>query len=741
MGRKEDNIKKVTKLMTNLDYVRNIGTVAHIDHGKTTLSDSLLAGAGLMSFDLAGSQLALDYDEQEQARGITINAVNASMVHEFDGKEYLINLIDTPGHVDFGGDVTRAMRALDGAIVVVCAVEGVMPQTETVIRQAIKENVKPIIFINKVDRLINELKVTPEQMQQRFIKIITELDNKIQGLVAPEFKKDWKLDVAEGSIAFGSAYHKWATSVPYMKKKGISFKDIYDYCAKEDQKTLSKVAPVHEVILDMVIKFLPNPRVAQRYRIPKIWHGDDDSAIGKAMINVDKSGPVALMVNKILIDPHAGEVAVGRLFSGTVRRGQSVSIVGMPKTYNIQLVSVAVGADRMPVEEVVAGNMAAISGVRDAISGSTITDTDMEAFELIKHYSDPVVTVAIEAKNTADLPKLIDVLRSISKADPSIQVEINTETGEHLMAGMGELHLEITQYRIEKEQGVPITASEPIVVYRESVERPSPMSFEGKSPNKHNRFMFEVEPLEESVVKAIHEGDIPSGERIKDKKALAKDLQDLGMGKDESRSLVAIEGYNMLLDRTKGIQYLYETMELVKDAFKEVVDRGPLANEKVGGRQAARGQHPPGPCPGHSRCPQRHLRRHGAGGSHPPRAQAEAVHPSARHRHGRRRARDTAAPGRHREHGTGGREHRDLRQGPGGRDVRLRLRHQGRHRRSRPLVDGELGLRAGAQGAGAPGRPRHPPAQGIEGGALRRQLLCRLIGEPYNPDLALLAQK
>ncbi len=582
MGRKEDNIKKVTKLMTNLEYVRNIGTVAHIDHGKTTLSDSLLAGAGLMSFDLAGSQLALDYDEQEQARGITINAVNASMVHEFDGKEYLINLIDTPGHVDFGGDVTRAMRALDGAIVVVCAVEGVMPQTETVIRQAIKENVKPIIFINKVDRLINELKVTPEQMQQRFIKIITELDNKIQGLVAQEFKEDWKLDVAEGSIAFGSAYHKWATSVPYMKKKGISFKDIYDYCAKEDQKTLSKVAPVHEVILDMVIKFLPNPKVAQRYRIPKIWHGDENSSIGQAMVNVDKNGPVALMVNKILIDPHAGEVAVGRLFSGTVRRGQSVSIVGMPKTYNIQLVSVAVGADRMPVEEVLAGNMAAISGVRDAISGSTITDSDMEAFELIKHYSDPVVTVAIEAKNTADLPKLIDVLRSISKADPSIQVEINTETGEHLMAGMGELHLEIIQYRIEKEQGVPITASEPIVVYRESVDRAS-QAFEGKSPNKHNRFMFEVEPLEQTVVNAIHEGNIPSGERIKDKKALAKDLQDLGMGKDESRSLVAIEGYNMLLDRTKGIQYLYETMELVKDAFKEVVDRGPLANEKVMG--------------------------------------------------------------------------------------------------------------------------------------------------------------
>jgi elongation factor 2 len=582
MGRKEDNIKKVTRLMYQLEYVRNIGTVAHIDHGKTTLSDSLMAGAGLMSFELAGSQLALDYDEQEQARGITINAVNASMVHEFEGQEYLINLIDTPGHVDFGGDVTRAMRALDGAIIVVCAVEGVMPQTETVIRQAIKENVKPIIFINKVDRLINELKVTPEQMQARFIKIITEIDTKIQNLVSDEFKEDWKLRVEEGDIAFGSAFHKWATSIPFMQKKGISFKDIYDYCAKEDQKELAKVAPVHEVILDMVIKFLPNPKVAQRYRIPKIWHGDMESKVAKAMINVDKDGPIALMINKIIMDPHAGEVAIGRLYSGTIRRGDSVTIVGMPKTYNLQLVSVAVGADRMPVDEVVAGNMAAISGIREAVSGATITNTDMAAFEPIMHYSDPVVTVAIEAKNTADLPKLIEVLRSISKADPSIQVDINTETGEHLLSGMGELHLEITQYRIEKEQKVPITASEPIVVYRESVERASP-SFEGKSPNKHNRFKFVVEPLEQTIIDAIHEGTIPSGERIKDRKALAQDLQELGMNKDESRSLVAIEGYNLLLDRTKGIQYLYETMELVKDAFNEVINRGPLANEKVMG--------------------------------------------------------------------------------------------------------------------------------------------------------------
>jgi len=585
MGRKEDNIKRAQALMTKPKQIRNIGTAAHIDHGKTTFSDNLIAGAGMMSEELAGKQLMLDYDEQEQARGITINAANASMVHMYKGQEYLINLIDTPGHVDFGGDVTRAMRAIDGCFILACAVEGVMPQTETVIRQAIKEKVRPILFINKVDRLINELKVTPEQMQTRLTNIITEVNGKILKLLPDDLKQKWALDVTSGTVAFGSAFHNWAISVPFMKRTGITFKDIYQFCADGKQKELAKKAPIHEVILDICIEHMPNPLDAQKMRVPQIWHGDLNSEVGKSMMNCNPNGPVAMMVTKIIMDPHAGEVAIGRLFSGKIRRGMDLAISGMPNRNRVQQVSLAVGADRIPVDEIDAGNIVAINGLKDAIAGSTVsTDAEMETFEKMVHYSEPVVTVAIEAKHMKDLPKLVEVLRTVAKADPSIQVEINQETGEHLMSGMGELHLEITQYRIINEHKVEIKSSQPIVVYRESVEAPTPREFEGKSPNKHNKFYVITEPLAANIVEEIKSGKIASeGGRIKDSKAMQKTLQDLGMEKDEAKSVVAIYGPNIFLDMTKGIQNLHETMELCKEAYIEVMKRGPLAEERVMG--------------------------------------------------------------------------------------------------------------------------------------------------------------
>ncbi|MCI4326403.1 MAG: elongation factor EF-2 [Thermoplasmata archaeon] len=570
-------------MMKNLDQIRNIGIVAHIHHGKTTLSDNLLAAAGMISNDLAGKQLYLNFDEQEQARLLTINNADVTIVHEYENQRYLINLIDTPGHVDFGGDVTRAMRAVDGAVVVVCAVEGVMAQTETVLRQALREKVKPVLFINKVDRAIKELKLTADSMQKRFTTIITEVNELIRRMAPDEFVDEWSVDPRDGSVAFGSGYENWAISIPYMLKTGVKFPDIFDFVSTGRSREIAQRARINDVVFDMVVKHLPAPKVAQRYRIPNIWRGDPKSTVGVAMSDTNAEGPTTFMVTDITMDPNAGEIATGRVFSGRLVKGMELNVVGTKIKNRVQHVSLFMGPERLMVEEVQAGNIAAVIGLTDAFAGTTMSNApDMVAFEEIRHVSEPVVTVAIEPKHMGDLPKLIETMRKVGKEDASLKVEINQETGEHLLSGMGELHLEITQYRIINDYKVEITSSKPIVVYRETVKAPGG-PFEGKSPNKHNKFYFEVEALPAAVVDAIREGEIPQGKSFKDTKTLVTKMEALGITRDEGRGIVAVDGTNILFDVTKGIQNLNETMDLVVDAFKEAMNRGPLANEKVYG--------------------------------------------------------------------------------------------------------------------------------------------------------------
>jgi elongation factor 2 len=573
----------VTTLMDKPEMIRNIGIVAHIDHGKTTLSDNLLGGAGMISMDLAGKQLFMDFDPLEQARGITIDAANVSMVHEVDGKEYLINMIDTPGHVDFGGDVTRAMRAVDGAVVVVDAVEGAMPQTETVLRQALREGVRPVLFVNKVDRMINELKVEKKDMATRLGKVIDNINKLIEGMDEKKFKAGWKLDAAKGNVAFGSALYNWAISVPMMKQTGVGFNEVFDYCRAGNMKELAEKCPLYKAVNDMVVRFLPSPIAAQGERVKVIWHGDWNSPVGKAMAACDPKGPVAFMISKVKIDPHAGEVATGRLFSGTLTRGLELYISGVVATNRIQQTGIVMGAERVEVENIPAGNIAAVTGLRDAIVGSTVSSEEgMAPFELIKHVSEPVMTVAVEAKNTRDLPKLVEVLRQVAKEDPTLQITINEETGEHLMAGMGELHLEIVAIRIQRDRGVELKTSPPIVVYRESIAgRAGPV--EGKSPNHHNRFYIEFEPLEPGVITSLKDGKISmKGEEIERRKVLIEN----GMDKDEARSIVGFYGTNVLLNMTKGIQYLRETMELILEGFEEALKNGPISREPAQGIKA-----------------------------------------------------------------------------------------------------------------------------------------------------------
>ncbi len=581
-------VDRVTAAMKNPKLIRNIAIAAHIDHGKTTLSDNLLAGAGMLSEELAGKAVALDFHDDEAERGITIDSSAVSMVHQIHNEEFLINLIDTPGHVDFGGDVTRAMRAVDGAVVVCCAVEGIMPQTETVLRQALRERVKPILFINKTDRLIKELQLTPEAMMERFTKTIANVNKLIREIAEEEYGDKWQVNVQDGSVCFGSAFHNWALSIPFMQEKGVSFKEIIEaYTSGEDDdwKKLGKVAPLHEVLLGSVVKHLPNPVESAPYRVPKFWHGDLESPVGKDLLTANPNGELMFVVTKVVVDPQAGEICMGRLYSGTMKKGLNVHLHKANVDLRTQQIYIYNGAKKEIVDDVPAGNIVGVGGLKGSFPGETVSlqGHDVQPFDNLSHIFEPVITKAIEAVKPSDLPKLVEVLLQVSKEDPSIKITLNQETGEHLMSGMGELHLEIIENRIIKEKNMQVKTSPPVVVYREAVTGKNPSASEGKSPNKHNKLYFYVEPLDPCIAKKIKDNVINEG-RVKRKDLdFRQHFTDCGMDTKEADRVKDVYDGNIFVDGTRGIVHIGEIMEMVLDMFEDVMRSGGIAGEPVTG--------------------------------------------------------------------------------------------------------------------------------------------------------------
>jgi elongation factor 2 len=572
--------QEILKTISNKDHIRNFGVIAHVDHGKTTMSDSLLAAAGMIAPSVAGQALALDSMPLEQQRQMTIKAANVTLYYEQEGKPYVFNMIDTPGHIDFTGRVTRSLRAIDGAVVVCDAVEGVMTQTETVTHQALEERVRPVLYINKIDRLVKELRLDREAMQKWISDIISDFNRLIDIYAEPDLKQKWKVSIQDSSVSFGSAKDRWAFNTQIAATRGVKFSDVYDTYTKGDEKEnvkdLASRAPLHEAILGMVIKHHPAPHVAQQYRIPKIWGGDLNSDVGKALLACDDNGPIIMMVTNINVDPQAGIAATGRLFSGTVRDGDSVFLLGAKRQERIQSVNFYMGAVREIVNSLSAGNIPALLGLEHARAGETLSSVrDIAQFESIKYVSEPVVTIAIEAKKPQDLPKLVEALRRLTIEDPNLVVRINEETGEQLLAGMGVLHLEIATTLIQN-QGIEIVTSEPLVNYREAVRaKAGPVM--SRSPNRHNKIFIRIEPLTEDIIELIRTGQLNENT---DKKSIAKILRDKGWDADEARSVVTIDDKgNMLLEETKGVQFLQESMDSIRAGFNDVMTNGPLAYE------------------------------------------------------------------------------------------------------------------------------------------------------------------
>src|SRR5918912_1114791 len=573
----------ILRLVGNKDQIRNFGVIAHVDHGKTTMSDSLLAASGIISPSVAGQALALDSMKLERNRQMTIRGANVTLFYEHEGKEYVINMIDTPGHIDLTGRVTRALRAIDGVVVVSDSVEGIMTQTETVTRQALEERVRPVLYINKIDRLVKELKLDPAAMQKWLSNIIGHFNQLIDIYAEPEYKEKWKVSIQGNSVAFGSAKDRWGFNFNMYSKNKIGFKEVYDAYTKDDPnaiKELSQRSPLSDAVLGMVVQHHPPPHVAQKYRIPKIWPGDLNSDIGKTLIKCDERGPVLMMVTTINVDPQAGRVATGRLYSGTIKDGDEVYLIDAKRAGRVQSVNIYMGNTREIVGFLPAGNIPALLGLDYAVAGETISTVKASvAFESIKYVSEPVVTIAVEPKHPKDLPKLVEALRRLTVEDPNLIVKINEETGETLMSGMGVLHLEIATSLLQ-EAGLNITTTQPLINYRETI-RAKAGPIMSKSPNKHNKIFMRVEPLSSEIIDMIRTGKIKED---MDKKEMAKILREKGWNADEARSVAAIDvGGNVLIDETKGVQFIQESMDSIRSGFDDVVHSGPIAHESVRG--------------------------------------------------------------------------------------------------------------------------------------------------------------
>ncbi len=579
---------EIVKLMETPIFVRNTSIIAHVDHGKTTLADSLLAAAGIISTQTAGQKLFLDSWDLEQKRQMTVFASNVSLVHTYQEKDYLINLIDTPGHIDFSGAVTRSLRAVDGALVVVDAVEGPMTQTETVLMQALRERVKPILFINKVDRLIKEIKLTPQEIQKKFAKILLRVNTLIEKYAPAEHKKDWQVTIEDSRVAFGSALHKWGLNLDHMRMKKVTFQDIIDAYTGDPIEVgrkvdeLSKRAPLPEPILDMFVKHLPNPYEAQPYRQPQIWPGDVSSKTGQGMAKVDPKAPLLMCISTIEVDPHSGTVAIGRIFSGAIERGKTVQLLSSNQKGTIQQVFMSMATDRVLIDRVPAGNIGAISGLPSIHVGETIAEEgeEVHSFEGLNYVSDPVVTVAVEPEDVKDLPLFDKVMHKLTTEDPNLHFIMNKESGEFLLSGMGELHLEITAYRMQ-EAGLKVKLSKPIVIFRETISHdyrgPAIM---GKSPNKHNKLWITIDKLSDEVIEAIKSEKITD---MQSRDERTKTLRALGWAPDEAKGAVAVEENCILCNRIRGRQYVEEIIDHIKTGFREAVHTSPLAKEPAYG--------------------------------------------------------------------------------------------------------------------------------------------------------------
>ncbi len=573
----------IKRLIRSDDYKhkRIISISAHIDHGKTTTTDYLMRRAGLMSDAAAGQALMTDSDEEEQERGITIFTSVVLLNFTVDDEEYLVQLSDTPGHLSFTGEVSRALRASDGAVILVDALEGMMTQTETNIGLAVgSEACKPVLFINKVDRLINELKLPPAKVYERIDIIISKVNTLIQKVAPDEFKKSWQVSFQEGSVAIGSAKTGWAFTMKTLEKRDIKPTVVFEKYDEGDEMWLRENLPLDEALLEMIVKHLPDPKTAQKYKIPRIWKGDLDSPEGKSLLECDPNGPLLGMITKIFIEPKSKRpTLIGRIFSGTIKNGQEIRLVNMRQNAKVKRLGVQEITDILDMDEVPAGNLFSVFGFM-CPAGETFVEpgSEMQGFESIEYVCEPVVSRSIKPIDPQDVAKLGEVVSKWIMADPTARFVHDKESGEYRLDGIDPLQIEILTKRINEQ--VKIDVSEPIIVYREKMTERGD-EFHTKSPNGHNRVRMVLEPLDEKTVELIKKNKVNMGQHPRDRGAILRD--EAGWDAKVARKILDIYESCILVDAMSGVQRFDRIFSYLQTVFREFVDSGPIAHEPVMG--------------------------------------------------------------------------------------------------------------------------------------------------------------
>ncbi|MHA1804750.1 MAG: GTP-binding protein [Promethearchaeota archaeon] len=596
---KVKNADEISRLVTKGSYEKKriFSIVAHIDHGKTTASDYLLRRAGLMREEDAGQLQMTDSDEEEQERGITIftSVVLLSFTdpRKPDDKEpYILQINDTPGHISFTGEVSRALRGSDGAIILVDALEGVMTQTETNIRLAVgEEYCKPVLFINKVDRLISELKLTPQKTYARIDEITKQVNDLIKK-VRPK-GSNWSIDFAQNSVAIGSAKHGWGFTYEILKEKGITPITVFEKYNEGDILWLRENLPLDEPILRMVVDHLPDPIKAAKYRIPKIWGGDLNSELGQALVKCDPNGPLYGMITKIFLDPKQGyrPTLIGRVFSGTLDLSEVLYLVNQRVKKRIKRLGVMEITDILDIPQIPAGNLFALYGFicpsgETFIAANAVPKDKEEAslipsFEKIQYACEAVVSRSIKPKDPQDLAKLGEVVSKWLQADPTAEFRLNKESKEYILSGIDPLQIEILTKRINNQ--VPIDVGEPIIVYREKVTKKS-REFYTKSSNAHNRILLYVEPLDPVAEKLIETGKITDLMNEKERAQILN--KEAGWDMKEARRIVDVYKGNALVNGASGLQRFDRIKNDLVSAFRSWTEECILAREPAMGIKA-----------------------------------------------------------------------------------------------------------------------------------------------------------